>query len=132
MTFLEKLDALKARTGDNNASLSRNSGIKYTTIDGLYKKGYSNMKLSTLIALSEYFHVSMDYLAKDYIDDESIDANESKPVVVDELTAKAKEYLNAFNSLTPQNRHVLLVLSSALLQDQAANPDSSGRDPEID
>ena len=38
MTFLEKLDALKARTGDNNASLARNSGVPYTTIDGLYKK----------------------------------------------------------------------------------------------
>ena len=120
MNFLEKLDALKATTGDSNASLSKKSGIPYTTIDGLYKKGYANMKLSTLIALSEYFHVSMDYLAKDYIESDSDEATKSKLVGKDELTGDDGIYAKSFSSLTPQNRHVLLVISSALLKDQEA------------
>lgn len=62
MTFLERLDLLKSRTGDNNSTLAKRSGIPYTTIDGLYKKGYSNTKLSTLEALCAYFNVTLDYL----------------------------------------------------------------------
>lgn len=64
MNFLERLDMLKAARGDNNATLSKKSGIPYSTIDGFYKKGYENMKLSTLEALCEYFDVTLDYLAK--------------------------------------------------------------------
>lgn len=62
MTFLERLDLLKSRTGDNNSTLAKRSGIPYTTIDGLYKKGYSNTKLSTLEALCTYFNVTLDFL----------------------------------------------------------------------
>ena len=65
MTLLEKLDALKRATGDNNSTLAKKSGVPYTTIDGLYKQGYANMKLSTLQALCDYFKVPLDYLAKD-------------------------------------------------------------------
>lgn len=65
MILTEKLDVLKAQTKDNNSSLSKKTGIPYTTIDGLYKKGYKNMQLKTLEALCEYFNVPLDYLAKD-------------------------------------------------------------------
>lgn len=65
MNLLEKLDALKEAKGVNNAALAREAGIPATTIYGLYEKGYANMKLSTLEALSNYFGVSLDYLAKD-------------------------------------------------------------------
>lgn len=65
MNLLEKLDALKAKTGDTNASLAKRAGIPATTIYGLYQKGYGNMKLSTLQALCDYFDVPIDYLAKD-------------------------------------------------------------------
>lgn len=62
MNLLERLDELKKLTGDNNNTLSKKTGIPYTTIDGLYKKGYENIKLSTLKTLCEYFDVSIDYM----------------------------------------------------------------------
>lgn len=65
MNFLEKLDALKAQSGDNNLTLSKKTGIPASTIYGLYKKGYENMQLSTLQSICDYFNVSLDYLAKD-------------------------------------------------------------------
>ena len=68
MTLLEKLDWLMDKYGLNKSTLSKNSKIAYTTIDSLYKKGYQNAKLSTLMALSRYFNVSLDYLANDEID----------------------------------------------------------------
>ena len=41
------------------------SGIPYTTIDGFYKKGSDNIKLSTLKKLAECLNCSLDYLVDD-------------------------------------------------------------------
>lgn len=62
MDFLERLDSLMKARGINKNVLSKESGIPYTTIDGFYKKGYENTKLSTVRKLCSYFGVSMDYL----------------------------------------------------------------------
>lgn len=60
--FLEILDNLMNERGLNKHSLSKQSGIPYTTIDGFYKKGCENVKLPTLRQLAEFFNVSLDYL----------------------------------------------------------------------
>ena len=39
--------------------------MPYTTIDGFYKKGADNAKLSTLKKLCAYFGCTLDYLADD-------------------------------------------------------------------
>lgn len=65
MSFVDKLDALLAEKGINKATLSKESGIPYTTIAGFYTKGTDNVKLSTLKKLSSYFGCSIDYLADD-------------------------------------------------------------------
>ena len=69
MNFLEKLDFLMSKNDINKNVLSRESGIPYTTIDGFYKKGYQNVKLSTIKKLAEYFDTTLDYLMKDEITD---------------------------------------------------------------
>lgn len=61
MDFLEKLDDLMSREKLNKSTLSKASGIPYTTIDGWYKKGYEGLKISTLKRLSECFGTSLDY-----------------------------------------------------------------------
>lgn len=68
--FLKKLDYLMSQKGINRSVLARESGIPYTTIDGLYKKGYDNIKLSTLNKLCDYFGVTLDYLVSDDDDGE--------------------------------------------------------------
>lgn len=112
MTLLEKLDMLKARTGDNTLTLAKKAGIPPTTLYGLYTKGYANMKLSTLQALCDYFGVSLDYLAKD-------DAEE-KPVSLDGLAENSKPFSDVVQALDPERQRVLLVLAKALAQDQEA------------
>jgi len=121
MTLLEKLDALKKTTGDTNASLARNSGVPYTTIDGLYKKGYANVKLSTLMALCDYFNVSLDYLAKDSVTSDL--PSEDQPTMPGGLNEKDMEFGKVFNALSAQNRRILLVLATALLKEQVTHPD---------
>ena len=39
MSITEKLDKFKQENNYNKADVARLSGIPYTTIDGLYKKG---------------------------------------------------------------------------------------------
>ncbi len=51
-----------AEKGLNKHTLSKESGVPYTTIDGFYKKGCDNVKLSTLLRLASFFNVSLDYL----------------------------------------------------------------------
>lgn len=67
MRFAEKVEQLMREKGiRNNKEFSELSGIPYTTIDGLFKKG-GNPKLSTLNALKNFFGCSLDYLVDDEI-----------------------------------------------------------------
>ncbi len=67
MGLTEKLDLLMKEQNINKAELSRASGVPYTTIDGFYKKGSDNAKLSTLKRLCAYFNCTLDYLADDTV-----------------------------------------------------------------
>ncbi len=68
MSFLNKLEKLMSDKGIENISqLSRETGIPYTTIDGFYKKGTENIKLSTLRKLANYFDCSLDFLVDDNV-----------------------------------------------------------------
>lgn len=60
--FLETLTKLMNERGLTKSMLAKDSGIPYTTIDGFYKKGCDNVKLSTLQKLAKYFNVTLDYL----------------------------------------------------------------------
>lgn len=66
MAFIEYLELeMRKNNISNKSELSRLSGIPYTTIDGFYKKGTDNIKLSTLRKSSECLHCSLDYLVDD-------------------------------------------------------------------
>ena len=69
MSFLEKLDLLLAENNLNKKQFAEKSGIPYTTIDGFYKKGYENVKLSTLRKIAGFFSISLDELVFDSTDD---------------------------------------------------------------
>jgi transcriptional regulator with XRE-family HTH domain len=71
MGFLTKLDKLMLEKGINKNQLSKESGVPYTTIDGFYKKGTDNIKLSTLKKLATYFGCSLDYLADDNVSEDT-------------------------------------------------------------
>ena len=65
MNFLEKLDYLCELNKISRRQFSLKSGVPYTTIDGLYKRGYEGMRLSTLVSICDFFKVTMDSLARD-------------------------------------------------------------------
>lgn len=94
MTFIEKLDKLMQERHINKSILAKESGIPYTTIDGFYKKGSDNIKLSTLRKLSSYFNCSLDYLVDDEIEN---DANMSADQFeINTLTKEEKEDIQRY------------------------------------
>lgn len=94
MTFTEKLDKLMQERHINKSTLAKESGVPYTTIDGLYKKGSDNIKLSTLRKLSSYFNCSLDYLVDDEIESDAEIATEQFDVTV--LTKEEKEDIQRY------------------------------------
>lgn len=94
MTFIEKLDKLMQKRHINKSILAKESGIPYTTIDGFYKKGSDNIKLSTLRKLSNYFNCSLDYLVDDEVEN---DANMSADQFeINTLTEEEKEDIQRY------------------------------------
>ncbi|MCD7820874.1 MAG: helix-turn-helix transcriptional regulator [Clostridiales bacterium] len=95
MNFLEKLDYMMNKMSINKSKLSAMSGVPYTTIDGFYKKGYANTKMSTIRKIAAALDVSLDYLIDDNITDEyfRFAISDTDPQI-DELNRNAKQ-LNA-------------------------------------
>lgn len=94
MGLTDKLDLLMKEKNINKAVLARESGIPYTTIDGFYKKGSENAKLSTLKKLCAYFNCSLDFLADDDVSDEpqTIAAHFDGNEYTEEELEKIKEF----------------------------------------
>lgn len=93
MGLTDKLDLLMKEKNINKAELARESGIPYTTIDGFYKKGSENAKLSTLKKICAYFNCSLDYLADDSIDEpQTIAAHFDGNEYTEEELSKIKEF----------------------------------------
>lgn len=96
MGLTDKLDSLMKERNINKAELARESGVPYTTIDGFYKKGSDNAKLSTLKKLCSYFNCSLDYLADDNVIEEPttvaahFDGKEYTPEQIERIKAFAK------------------------------------------
>lgn len=77
--MLKKIEYLMAKKGvTSKADLAKQADIPYTTVIGLWEKGVDNTKRSTLLKLSKFFGVTLDYLAND-------DRNENEGFGVDDL-----------------------------------------------
>ena len=103
MNFLDKLDYLMERDHLNKSTLSQKSGIPYTTIDAFYKKGYANVKLSTLEKLCACFSTSLDYLVNDKIVDPNYGMIENYETVSSKEEA---ELLSLFRLLNAEGRRL--------------------------
>ena len=93
--FTDMLDSLMSERGINKRTLSRESGIPYTTIDGWYKKGNDDIRLSTLRKLSSYFDVSLDYL---------MEAQKESQTMAQELYQDQRELLKNYGQLDDEGK----------------------------
>lgn len=104
--FLDNLKILMEKRDLNNFTLSKQSGIPYTTIDGLFRRNEANVKLTTVLKLCDFFNVSVDFLVRgsnpEYAD---------KAVYDDE-----KEVLEKYKGLTDIEREKILTYISDLAE----------------
>lgn len=96
MTFLQKLDLLMAERHINKPKLAELSGVPYTTIDGFYKKGYANAKISTVRKIARALGTSLDYL---FEEDDALPS--------DRLSFEAGEIGRAYDGLDDWGRKVV-------------------------
>lgn len=121
MDFLQKLDFMMKKYSLNKRTLSQNSGIPYTTIDGWYKKGYEGMKISTLRILANYFDTVLDF----WIQDDITDPNYGKSVFSEKNSPSAAEaapgdalrstLLHNFDQLNQEGRERLVETSDDMV-----------------
>ena len=105
MGLTDKLDLLMKERNINKADLARESGVPYTTIDGFYKKGSENAKLSTLKKLCTYFNCTWDYLADDDVGDQptTIAAHKDGENFTPDELAKIEEYKKLLLAARPKD-----------------------------
>lgn len=63
MTVSQTLEKYLKEKGYTKADVAKISGVPYTTIDGLFKKGDENIKLTTLKKLAVFMGMTLDELA---------------------------------------------------------------------
>lgn len=107
MNFIDKLNYQMKRLGLNKSRLSQISGVPYTTIDGFYKKGYENAKISTIKKIAAALDVSLDYLIDDL--------TEEAPAPPEDERSRIQ---SIFDQLSPSNQAKLLELAGLYLDDQ--------------
>lgn len=100
MSLTDKLNEFLKEKNITKSQLSKESGVPYTTIDGFYKKGTDNVKLSTLKKLADYFKCSLDYLVDDKIEiSNSEEENKETNQNEDAISIEEHKLLKNFNKL---------------------------------
>ena len=103
MNILDKLDLLMHERGLNKRTLSQACGIPYTTIIGLYKKGYEGARMSTVRGLAHFFGVSTDYLITDEITDPHYGLS-SPAAPVSDLTADETQLIDDYREFNAEGK----------------------------
>ena len=120
--MLSKLEYLMDQKGiSSKADLAKQAGIPYTTVVGLWERGVDNVKRSTLIKLSRFFGVSLDYLAND---DRRIDESFGVDELV-EMFHKNKELAILFSrsaKLKPRDLEIVLKLVERMDEEDEIEP----------
>ena len=73
MNFSEKLTALRRQAGMSQEQLADRLGVTRQSVSK-WESGAAQPELAKLVALSELFRVSVDYLVKDYIEEPELPA----------------------------------------------------------
>ena len=62
MMFFDRIESLIKKRGITKKKFSEESGMSYSTLLGYKTKNTDKIRLNTLIKLSEFFEVTLDYL----------------------------------------------------------------------
>ena len=92
MDFLDRLKNIMEKNHDNNSTLAKKSGIPYTTVVGLFKRGWETAQLTTIQRICEYYSVSIDFMV--YGVEKLSEESQMIAAKYDTLDESGKELLN--------------------------------------
>ena len=115
----EKINELLQLRGMRQSELARLTGVSRTTINSIIMRNNKNVDFSLMERIADALDVPIEYFF-----DRKDDGIKEELTATDELTEKEQRFVAAFMSLSPRNRHTLLVIAEALLQDQSGHSDS--------
>ena len=112
MSVVERLNKYMEEHGYNKAEIARLSGIPYTTIDGLFKKGDENTKLSTLKKLAKLIGCTLDELTDSTTIINSYYTNPETALLVQQIhdDPNLRILLDASKDLEPEDIKVVVDL----------------------
>ncbi len=120
MKFLDKFESyckehkITKENGEINiAEFSRRSKIPATTISNWYINGTNNIKLSTLVKLSTFTKMSMDYWADDNIDS----YNENNEILNENLNDLDNALYSKMKELNDSEKKAILGVMNAIKND---------------
>lgn len=108
--LIKKLNYLLESNKLNKRQFAEKSNIPYTTIDGIYKKGYENIKLSTLQKIANFFNVTLDYLIVDEILDVNYGKQKTYPINDSLLINRASQAVTEYKTTYQVQKDKLLSL----------------------
>lgn len=107
MDFLDRLRILMEQCGDNNSALAKKSEMPYTTIDGLFKRGWEKAQVSTIRRICECYNVSMDYMVRG----------------AEGLSAEALLFAGKYETLNAAGRELISIVMSYALNHNKEDDD---------
>lgn len=96
MNFSEKLAALRRQMGMSQEQLADRLGVTRQSVSK-WEGGAAQPELAKLVALSELFHVSVDYLVKDYLEEPEPPAGESSTARLEEQVAEISRFFRVWS-----------------------------------
>ena len=101
MNLGEKIKMLMKEKNLRKSDLSRETGIPYTTLDGILKRDdFSKVKLDTVQLLKNYFDVTLDYLMIDEITDKNYGKqNKGNLIMENSLMSKESTLIEKYREL---------------------------------
>ncbi len=113
MNMIEKIQLMMDEKGLNKADISKGSGVPYSTVDGLFNKGFENARFPTLKKLAVFFDVSMEYLITDDVED-----RDYGKIIVNELTLEEHRLISLWRKLPRDERMKMLGRIEAKLEEE--------------
>jgi transcriptional regulator with XRE-family HTH domain len=114
MNMIEKIQEIMDERGLTKADVSKGADIPYTTFDGLFKKGFENVRFPTLRKLAVYFDVSMEFL----INDDETDKDFGKTIAID-LTNEEQHLIVLWRKLSQDEKMKMLGRIEAKVEELA-------------
>ncbi|HBV87001.1 MAG TPA: hypothetical protein DEF42_10205 [Desulfosporosinus sp.] len=112
MNMIEKIEMMMKERDLNKSDVAKGAGIPYTTLDGLFKKGFENVRFPTLKKLAQFFDVSMEYLSN-----ENEDNRDFGKVFINEFDADEQRLISLWRKLSRDEQMKLIGRIEAKLED---------------